>query len=113
MLEQTFLAAVDGEWLWPYRAHWDAEAMRALDLAATLAEGAGRLQEALDYLRREAEYCPDDPALTRRIMALAHTIGDGGMLRAAYLQHCRAAREELGVEPDGAVVALYGELMGR
>jgi DNA-binding SARP family transcriptional activator len=110
LLEQPYMADLQGEWLFPFRAYWNGEAIRALDLAATAAERGGRPEEALRLLRREAEFSPDDPRVSRRILLLAHAMGDHGALRATYVEHCRISRDDLGVGPDPSVVALYGKL---
>ncbi len=110
LLEQPYMADLQGDWLFPFRAYWNGEAIRALDLAATAAERGGRPQEALLLLRREAEFSPDDPLVSCRILLLAHAMGDHGVLRATYVEHCRISRDDLGVGPDPSVVALYGKL---
>ncbi len=110
LLEHPFMADLEGDWLAPFRAYWNGEAIRALQLAATAAEQTGRAQEALVLLRRQAEFSPDDPAIARRILLVAHAMADSGAVRATYLEHCRVARDELGVEPDPSVVALYARL---
>jgi DNA-binding SARP family transcriptional activator/tetratricopeptide (TPR) repeat protein len=110
LLEQPYMADLQGDWLFPFRAYWNGEAIRALDLAATAAEHGGRPEEALLLLRREAEFSPDDPRVSRRILLLAHAMGDHGALRATYVEHCRISRDDLGVGPDPSVVALYGKL---
>ncbi|MGH2344999.1 MAG: AfsR/SARP family transcriptional regulator, partial [Chloroflexota bacterium] len=110
LLEHPFMADLEGDWPAPFRSYWNGEAIRALQLAATAAEQGGRPQEALLLLRRQAEFNPDDPALARRILLLAHAMADIGALRATYLEHCRVTRDELGVEPDRSVVALYAKL---
>jgi DNA-binding SARP family transcriptional activator len=112
LLDGPFLADLTADWTQPFRRYWEQEAMQALELAADRFEAAGRIQEALACLRRELEFCPDEIALVRRVMVLCHTAGDAGGLRAAYLQHCRAARDELDVPPEPSVVALYDALTG-
>jgi DNA-binding SARP family transcriptional activator len=64
----------------------------------------------LACLRREVEFCPDDAALVRRLMVLYHALGDLGGLRATYLSHRHALREELEVAPDPDLTALYETL---
>jgi len=110
LLEYSYLADLRGDWLGPFRHEWDGEAVRALDLAALQAERNGQAEDTLLLLRREAEFCPDDAALTRRVMLLAHSMTDAGLLRATYMQHCRTMADQLDLEPDQEVVAPYGAL---
>ena len=112
LLAGPFLADLQADWTHPYRRYWEQEAVRALELAADLYETAGRAQEALACLRRELEFCQDDTALVRRMMALCHTVGDMGGVRAAYQLHCRSAREDLDAPPDPEITALYRTLIG-
>jgi hypothetical protein len=43
-------------------------------------------------------------------MVLYHALGDLGGLRATYLTHRHALREELEVDPDPDLIALYQTL---
>ncbi|HWE63535.1 MAG TPA: hypothetical protein VHB98_17620 [Chloroflexota bacterium] len=110
LLGGHYLAPVYGDWVAPFRTYWEQEAVRALDLAATLFERAGRSQEALESLQAEIVFCPDDALLVQRVLRLCSILADGGAMRTVYLQHCRTARDVLGVEPDQEVVTLYKEL---
>jgi DNA-binding SARP family transcriptional activator len=110
LLGGRYLADLQADWTRPFRYYWEREAIHALDLAATHYERAGRATEALACLRREVAFCPDDAALVRRLMVLYHALGDLGGLRATYLSHRHALREELEVAPDPDLTALYETL---
>jgi len=110
LLAGHYLADLHADWTHPFRHYWEREALHALDLAAAHYERAGQAAEALACLRREADFSPDDPALVRRVMRLYHAVGDQSGLRAAYLSHRRALRDDLDVEPDVSVTELYDAL---
>jgi DNA-binding SARP family transcriptional activator len=110
LLAGSYLADLHADWTRPFRQYWEQEAVHALDLCATHYERAGRAAEAVACLRREAEFCPDDATVIRRLMLLYQVLGDSGGLRATYHAHCRALREELGVEPEADLARLYERL---
>jgi len=110
LLAGHYLADLQEDWTRPFRYYWEREAIHALDLAAAQYERTGRAVEALTSLRRELEFCPDDTALVQRVMHLYHATGDLGGLRAIYLAHRRALRDDVGADPDPDVVALYRAL---
>lgn len=110
LLPGPYLADLDADWTRPVRYYWEREALHALDLAATLYERAGCPAQALACLRRAVEFSPDDAALLRRVLLLYHALDDVSGLRATYLLHRRALREELEAAPDPSVTALYETL---
>lgn len=105
-----YLADLYEDWTRPFRHYWEAEAIHALDLAATHFERTGRPSEALACLRRAIEINPDDAALVRRVMLLHYAMGDLSGLRAAYFLHRRAMRQELDASADPNVMSLYAAL---
>jgi len=110
LLRGQYLSDLSGDWTRPFRYYWEREALHALDLAATGYERAGRFEDALTCLRRAVDLFPDDTALAQRMMGLYHAVGDISGVRATYLQHCRSVREDLGAEPERALVDLYERL---
>ena len=111
LLTGRYLADLNADWTRPFRHYWESEALHALDLAANQYERAGRPSEALGCLQRAVEFSPDDATLLRRVMLLYHAMDDQGGLRATYLLHRRAMREELSVDPDPNVTTLYETLI--
>ena len=82
----------------------------ALESLAEEAESAGDLPAAVDWWRRLARHSPFSSRTATRLMSALAASGDpAGALRHAEL-HQTLMRDELGIEPDGDVVALVARL---
>lgn len=77
---------------------------------AAVAEGEGRVDEAIAWCRRLAVHEPYDSRVALRLMEVLASSGDrAGALRHARV-HARMLREELDAEPDVPVLALVQRL---
>jgi DNA-binding SARP family transcriptional activator len=106
-----YLADFGSEWAGPFRHYWERAAVEVLEKAAGLCERAGRLTVALACLQRELDWCADDAALVQHLLRLYHALGDTGGVRATYVQHRRAMRQELDADADAGVTKLYRSLV--
>ncbi len=100
-----------GDWCEAEREELKASFVGALDRLAQLYLRQGRTAEALDCFRRAARSQPfrDDLVLAR--MRLLVSCGRSNEALAAYTEHRRLLRDELGAEPSASLRALHGELL--
>ncbi|HET8580081.1 MAG TPA: AAA family ATPase [Nitrospiraceae bacterium] len=72
-------------------------------------ERLGRYDLALQYARRAADAEPSDEPAQRTLIRLLMRTGDRGSAARQFHRFAGYVRSELGVEPDGQTVALFGQ----
>lgn len=100
-----------GTWCEAEREELKASFVKALDRLAQLYLDRSRTADALDCLRRAACAQPfrDDLVLAR--MRILTSCGRSSEALAAYADHRRLLRNELGAEPSAGLRALHRELL--
>lgn len=108
-----FYASGSGEferWSALQRERIEARVADALERLAAAAEDAGDFRAAVEWRRRLATLSPLDSGGAVRLMTVLAQVGDrAGALQHAHV-HTTLLREQLGLEPDPAVVALVASL---
>ncbi|MGH7669781.1 MAG: BTAD domain-containing putative transcriptional regulator, partial [Gemmatimonadaceae bacterium] len=114
-LDGFYLPGADDleRWVDAQRERFARERGRALEELAQAAEQQGELGEAVHWWRLLAAQDPYNSRIAHRLMRALDGTGDAaGALRHAGL-HTQLLKDELGIEPDAALLGLADELRTR
>jgi WD40 repeat protein/DNA-binding SARP family transcriptional activator len=98
------------EWLLLHREMLHQQALMALQTLASACEQRGDDRQAHLYTRRQLAMDPWREETHRQLMRILARLGLYGEALAQYEACRRMLQQELGVEPDGATVALYEQI---
>ncbi|MBS1241407.1 MAG: transcriptional activator protein [Gemmatimonadetes bacterium] len=97
-------------WLAGERTRLARECVEALEALATSAESTGTWVEAVGWWGRAVEHDPINSHFVLHQVRAMSVIGDRANAVQAGEQHVRHLREEFGLEPDPAVLAMIGRI---
>lgn len=93
-------------WLDSKRQHFERRCREALLSLAERAESGGDYERAISWWQRAAELCPYDPEVALRLCEAFAAVGDRAAALKTLLDYEGRLQRDLGIEPDGAVLAV-------
>lgn len=94
------------QWLDSKRQHFERRCREALLALAERAESGGDYERAISWWQRAADHCPYDPQVALRLCEAFAAVGDRAAALKTLLDHEQRLQRDLGIEPDGAVLAV-------
>jgi DNA-binding SARP family transcriptional activator/tetratricopeptide (TPR) repeat protein len=104
------LEGVDDDWARAARAEHLTRRLGELNDAAEVAEGDGRIADAVALSRRACRLAPLDEAAHRALLTRLQTAGDRAAAVVAAREFAELLRAELGVRPSPATRAVQAQL---